>query len=183
MPSRLSAAAIAAALALAGCSGESASSPSASPTLTIARSPTPTSAGPTADFVEAPEYRPLATTTAREGSSYSGATFEILRLESDERSTLLVWSATHPRTVRAGSDFDVRLWESFPVLNTKRKAFSVLTYETPTGETQCVCVDMRAMRAEPNPQGAMYPPLPENVTSVTLTSPWFGDVTVPVTRS
>ncbi|MGL4176972.1 MAG: hypothetical protein ACRCSN_12935, partial [Dermatophilaceae bacterium] len=144
----------------------------------------PASVGPTAGFLaQAEEPRPLATTPARDDSSYSGATFSVLSVETDARSTLVVWSATHPRTLSAGADFDVRGWRSFPVLTTKTQAFSVLTYETSTGATECVCVDMRSMRAEPNPQGALYPPLPKGVTSVTITSPWFVAVTVPVSRT
>ncbi|NHA69452.1 hypothetical protein [Phycicoccus flavus] len=171
------------AVALTGCTGEaSPPDPTSSPSLTLAKSPTPTDAGPTAEFLEVPETRAIASTPARDDSSYSGATFTILKVEASARSTLVVWSATHPRTLSAGSDFDVAEWRNFPVLGTKRKAYSVLTYETSTGGTECVCVDMRAMRAEPNPQGALYPPLPRDTTSVTLTSPWFEDVTVPVTR-
>lgn len=183
---RSRAAAAAAAMALvatAGCSGPQPPEPVPSVSLTLAKEPTPASAGPTADFLTLPDDKPLATTPARDGSSYSGATFSILRVEADERSTLVVWSATHPRTLSAGSDFDVRDWRSFPVLTTRSRTYAVLTYETPTGDTQCVCVDMRAVRAEPNPQGALYPPLPQGTTSVTLTSPWFHDVTVPVSRS
>lgn len=170
------------AAALAGCTSAQAPDPTPSVSLTLAKSPTPTSAGPTAPFLDPPDEQALATTPARDDSSYSGATFTILRVESDARSTLVVWSATHPRTLSAGSDFDVTLWRNFPVLTTRTQTFSVLTYETPTGGTACVCVDMRGMRAEQNPQGALYPPLPAGTSSVTLTSPWFDDVTVPVTQ-
>ncbi|GIL35668.1 hypothetical protein LG324_08675 [Phycicoccus jejuensis] len=173
--------ALAAALALGGCTADE-GTPAPEPSLTLAKSPTPTDVGPTADFLDVEEDRPLATTPARDDSSYSGATFAILEVRSTERSTLVVWSATHPRTLSAGSDFDVTAWRNFPVLSTKSRAYSVLTYEATTGQVECACVDMRAMRAEPNPQGALYPPLPADTASVTLTSPWFRDVTVPVTH-
>ncbi|MGL4742799.1 MAG: hypothetical protein ACRCXL_00210 [Dermatophilaceae bacterium] len=167
-------------IGVAGCAGDDGV---AEPSPTLAVSPTPADAGPPAGFLtRGEEPRPLATTAARDESSYSGATFSIVSVETDARSTLVVWSATHPRTLSAGADFDVRAWRNFPVLTSKTQAFSVLTYETSTGAVECVCVDMQAMRAEPNPQGALYPPLPKGVTSVRVTSPWFAEVTVPVTR-
>lgn len=181
-PTALLAAVAAAVVLLSGCTGGSAAQDT--DTLTLAPSPTPTDLGPTVGFLDdAEEPQPLATTPARDDSSYSGATFTILQVRTDDRSTLLVWSATHPRTLAAGSDFDVTAWRSFPVLTTERKTYPVLTYRAPTGQTQCVCVDMRALRAEANPQGALYPPLPKGTTAVTLTSPWFEPVTVRVTRS
>ncbi len=175
------AAVLSVALFAAGCTADP-GSPASSPRLTIAKSPTPSDVGPTADFLDLEELRPLATTPARDDSSYSGATFTILEVRTSKRSTLVVWSAAHPRTLSAGSDFDVRGWRNFPVLSTKSRSYSVLTYEATTGEVECACVDMRAMRAEPNPQGALYPPLPADAASVTLSSPWFRDVTVPVTH-
>lgn len=45
-----------------------------------------------------------------------------------------------------------------------------------------MCSDVRVMRAESNPQGALYPPLPKGTASVVLTSPWFADVTVRVSQ-
>ena len=124
----------------------------------------------------------IAERAAKDDSSYSGATFSILRLEARAESTLLVWTATHPRTLAAGSDFDITKVDNFPVLQTKTDRFAVLTHQTPTGQRQCVCSDVRVMRAESNPQGALYPPLPKGTASVVLTSPWFADVTVRVSQ-
>jgi len=179
---RLARASVAAAatLALVGCS--SSGTPTPSPSLSLAPTPTPSDVGPLAPFLSIDEDQPIATTTAKDDSSYSGATFSILRLEARAESTLLVWTATHPRTLAAGSDFDITKVDNFPVLQTKTDRFAVLTYQTPTGQRQCVCSDMRVMRAESNPQGALYPPLPKGTASVVLTSPWFADVTVRVSQ-
>ncbi|MGL4175855.1 MAG: hypothetical protein ACRCSN_07225, partial [Dermatophilaceae bacterium] len=71
------------ALGLGGCAGGG-DTPDPSPTL--AESPTPASVGPTAGFLaQAEEPRPLATTPARDDSSYSGATFSVLSVETDAR--------------------------------------------------------------------------------------------------
>ena len=170
------------AVAVGGCSAGSSSTPTPSPSLTLAKTPTPAEAGPPATFFTDLDREPIATTRAREDSSYSGATFSIVSLETDARSTVLVWSATHPRTLEAGRDFDVTKWQSFPVITTPTTLVRPLTYTPPGGTRRCVCTDLRAMRADPNPQGALYPPLPKSIVSVTLTSPWFEPVTVPVTH-
>lgn len=167
-------------LALGGCAAGGTPDPTPSPTL--ASSSPPPDLGPRVDFLDVAPAEPIATTPGKDNTSFSGAEFRIIRVETDARSTLVEWAATHPRTLAAGADFDATLWQSFPQITTTTHRFAVLTYQPASGKPRCVCSAVRAIRGEPLVQGALYPPLPVDVSSVVLTSPWFEDVTVPVTR-
>lgn len=169
-----------AAVALAGCSGGGSPAPTPSPTL--ASSSPPPNLGPLASFLDVDATEPLATTPGKDNTSFSGAEFQITTVVTDGRSTLVEWAATHPRTLAAGADFDTTMWQNFPQITTPTHRFAVMTYQPASGKPRCVCSAVRSIRAEPLTQGALYPPLPASVTSVVLTSPWFEDVTVPVTR-
>ncbi|MFW5473248.1 hypothetical protein ACOCJ5_08070 [Knoellia sp. CPCC 206450] len=176
---RLALVAVTLAALLSGCSG---GTPVPEPSPTLASPSAPADLGPLASFLDTTPTQPVATTPGRDDSSFSGAVFQVFRVETDARSTLVEWAATHPRTLAAGADFDLTLWQNFPQVTTKTHRYAVTTYQPASGPPRCVCSAVRAIRGEPLVQGALYPPLPADVTSVVLTSPWFEDVTVPVSR-
>ena len=124
----------------------------------------------------------IATTAAKPSSSFVGSTFTFYRLTRSDSSTLLVWRITGGE--RAGAaDANVRFWERYPVVVTGGKRYSVVTFDKQ--DAGWSAVSDPALRivsgADTPPVSALYPPLPAGTTTVTLTSPWFDDVDVPVT--
>ena len=124
----------------------------------------------------------IATTPAKASSSYRGATFGFYRLTRSDTSTLLVWRVTGA-TGASSRDSNVRFWEKYPVMVAGGKKYSVITFDKQDdGWSALSDPALRLTQGvETPPISALYPPLPAGTTEVTLTSPWFADVKVPVT--
>ncbi|WP_404352954.1 hypothetical protein LG324_08665 [Phycicoccus jejuensis] len=125
----------------------------------------------------------IATTKAKASSSFEGATFGFYRLTRSDSSTLLVWRVTGGDGSSSARDANIRFWEKYPVMVTGGKKYSVVTFDKQNdGWSALSDPALRLSQGvESPPVSALYPPLPAGTTEVTLTSPWFDDVTVPVT--
>ncbi|QKE85402.1 hypothetical protein [Arthrobacter sp. NEB 688] len=125
----------------------------------------------------------IATTKARASSSFEGATFGFYRLTRSDSSTLLVWRVTGGDGASSPRDANIRFWEKYPVMVAGGKKYSVVTFDKQDdGWSALSDPALRLSQGlESPPISALYPPLPAGTTEVTLTSPWFADVKVPVT--
>jgi hypothetical protein len=184
------AAATAAALVLSGCTGGDDPKPTGSGATSGATSSSSSSSASAPELQDrsaallegaATEPTPIATTKAKASSTFKGSTFTFVRLTRTDSSTVLAWQVTGG----AGSnpnDANDGFWERYPVLRTKDADYSVVTFQQGTNEWVSVSNPVLKLSAGDKAplQSAIYPPLPAGTTSVTVRSPWFEDVTVPV---
>ena len=128
---------------------------------------------------------PVASAAAKADSSMSGGTFEIYGVTRTETSTLLTFSFTSHGGAST-RDMNHRQWTLLPTLKTATSTFLPVLYDgqdaSDTDPYSAVYnPTLGAKDGVPTPpQTILYPPLPADVTSVTLTGAWFDDVTVPV---
>lgn len=176
-----------AALTLSGCTGDD------PPPRTDNSSGTPrtsTGASPTAPDLQdrsaevldsAAPLASVATTKGRSSSSFRGATFTIHALTGNTASTLLQWSVTGGPGTNS-NDAIVGFWEKYPTMVVGGQEYSVVTFEKEKDSWAAVSNPFLPMRdgTTSPPQTALYPPLSQGTTKVTLKSEWFEDVTVPV---
>lgn len=181
---------------LAGCSSpstsEAISSPSAStPVTSASAAPSASSSSllqdQSADVIgRLPELTPVATTKASSTSSFASATFTIYSLRATSTSTVLTYTITYGPE----SDYKDSLpweWETWPVLVTPpTRVWPVLEKRPDRKEWQAASApywgDPPKESLITGPITILYPPLPPDITSVSLQSAWFEKVTVPVTR-
>ncbi len=125
----------------------------------------------------------IATTRARPDSSFAGATFTFYRLTRTGASTLLVWRVAGGTGYSSPRDANVRAWENYPVMVAGGKKYAIVTFVKQDDGWSALSNPILSVDSgqEAPPQSALYPPLPAGTTEVTLTGPWFADVTVPVT--
>jgi hypothetical protein len=179
------------ALALSGCTGDKPDTdPSSSKPSTSSASGTPSSRSPalkdrSAEVVDgAAPLTPIATSKAKATSTFKGSTFTFYRLTRTDTSTELVWQVTGGPQSNSNDAVD-DAWERYPVLRTKDADYWVVTFQqTPIDWVSVSNPALRLSNGVKAPlQSALYPPLPAGTTSITLRSPWFEDVTVPVSAA
>lgn len=189
-PHTLVALAALAALALSGCTGQD---PTPSPDGTPTGSSSTASATPSgpvlkdrsAEVLDATvPLESVATTKARSSSTFRGSTFVIHSLTRNGASALLEWSVTGGPGTNS-NDANVAFWANYPVLLSGSKRYSVVTFEGKLNGWAAVSNPFLPLREgiTSPPQTALYPPLPEGTTEVTLQGDWFEDVKVPVTTA
>ncbi|MBR7742641.1 hypothetical protein KC207_04985 [Phycicoccus sp. BSK3Z-2] len=178
---------------LAGCSDDE---PDATPTgdgpsASATGTPSPSETAPvdrSREVVDgAAPLEEIGTTTGASGSSFRGATFTFYRLDASPTSTLLVWTMTGG----GGSnpqDANYLSWELYPRMVVDDTEYRVLTYSRQGEDDTEVpgAVSNPVLRltdgTESSPQSALFPPLPDDVDEVELKSPWFDNLTLPVSR-
>ncbi|GGL39873.1 hypothetical protein H9L10_13545 [Phycicoccus endophyticus] len=185
-------------IALTGCSDDpdtpeptgsgsvSVTSGDDSATASPTSSPSPSLEDRSAELLEgAAPLTEIARTRAAKGSSFAGSTFTFYQLTRSDASTLLVWRVSGGKGSSSPSDANVRRWENYPVMVADAKEYSVVTFDKEVDGWSALSnpiLRITSGSAAP-PQSALYPPLPAGTSSVTLTSPWFADVEVPVTEA
>lgn len=122
------------------------------------------------------------------GTSEETVTFEVTGVRATTDATVLRYNLT---TVGAEASFGMegRFWYDQPSLQVPGSdaQLQTVTASLPKGSTQeaqvrCVCTSVRSAGADPRPQTAMYPPLPQDADEVEVILPGLDPVTVPVTR-
>lgn len=157
-------------------SGSSGSSPSGSATTELKDRSSEVLANP-------PTKTAIATTKAKESSTFRGSTFTFYGLSRTDTGTILTYTVTGGTGSSSPTDSLPRAWENSPTLLTPTHAYRVVTFKEETEDWAAVANPIYSIDQgkESAPLDVLYPPLPEGTTSVKLTGPWFQDVTVPVT--
>ena len=192
-PTRIGAACtLALALALTGCSGSGSTDPTPSgdgklPPSSASASPTPSDRSQ--QILALPSLPTIGTTKASPDSSFRGSTFTIHTLTATPAGTVLTFSVNAGAGYSSPSDGLSARWENYPRLTTPTAAYYPATFlkepgtSSPWAAVSNHYASIDKDRGAGMPWTVLYPPLPADTTTVTLTSQWFTTVTVPVTHT
>lgn len=175
----------------AGCTGDAETKPTGSGASSASPSVSTSAASGSAAFGDRsrevlaapPTLSPLATTKSRSTSSFRGSSFTFYRISRTDSSTIVVYTVTGGTGFSSPSDSLPAGWENAPTMLTPTHAYRVVTAQDEFQDWEAVANPAFSIDPgeETGPLYMLYPPLPKGTTSVTLSGPWFEDVTVPVT--
>lgn len=133
---------------------------------------------------DVPEVEYVATSPAAATSKLAGSTFEFASIQSTDTSAVFVFRIIGSDPASGDvSDLNPRGWDRFPVLATPTHDIRPVIYDR--GE-EWAALNNPLLHLDAGEttgaQAILYPPIPDGVDEVTVTSSWFDEVTIPVTR-
>ena len=113
-------------------------------------------------------------------------TFSVGEVKASETSTLVTFWYTFKGEPGKSKTAPLSVLDStgYPSIidNGAKKAYHALTFDDYEGFVACVCSQSSVMYPEPHPMQALYPPLPDGLSEVSVKASQFPAVKVPVTR-